>query len=200
MFECTPDELDSLSNRIDYLEKICHKVERGAKKHKIHSNETINKEENKEYNDGEHKENSTVKETKEAEHVKDKEESKPDKEQSQPEHVKENENKTEHKEEHKEESSVKESAKENTPADKNEKEKESSKINESKNDETGEKKHFTSSSYIDDKKPPGYSKPFQDSASAALKSMIDIRAKLKISELDILDRIKQAKEGTMKNL
>lgn len=32
LFECTPEMLDTLSNRIDYLEKICQKVE-AAKKH-----------------------------------------------------------------------------------------------------------------------------------------------------------------------
>lgn len=41
LFECTPDELDSLSNRIDYLEKICKKVQqRATKKHNVLSNIT----------------------------------------------------------------------------------------------------------------------------------------------------------------
>lgn len=35
LFECTPDELDSLSNRVDYLEKICKKVETATKKHSL---------------------------------------------------------------------------------------------------------------------------------------------------------------------
>jgi len=33
LFECTPEMLDTLSNRIDYLEKICQKVETASKKH-----------------------------------------------------------------------------------------------------------------------------------------------------------------------
>lgn len=32
MFECTPEMLDTLSNRIDYLEKICQKVEASKKR------------------------------------------------------------------------------------------------------------------------------------------------------------------------
>lgn len=32
LFECTPDMLDTLSNRIDYLEKICQKVEASKKR------------------------------------------------------------------------------------------------------------------------------------------------------------------------
>jgi len=32
LFECTPDMLDTLSNRIDYLEKICQKVEQSKKR------------------------------------------------------------------------------------------------------------------------------------------------------------------------
>lgn len=43
LFECTPDELDSLSNRVDYLEKICKKVENAAKKHVLHLNEISSK-------------------------------------------------------------------------------------------------------------------------------------------------------------
>ena len=36
LFECTPELLDTLSNRIDYLEKICQKVESASKKHTQH--------------------------------------------------------------------------------------------------------------------------------------------------------------------
>jgi len=43
LFECTPDELDSLSNRVDYLEKICKKVESATKKHILHLNEIASK-------------------------------------------------------------------------------------------------------------------------------------------------------------
>ena len=32
LFECTPDMLDTLSNRVDYLEKICQKVEASKKR------------------------------------------------------------------------------------------------------------------------------------------------------------------------
>lgn len=32
LYECTPDELDSLSNRVDYLEKICRKVQNAKKR------------------------------------------------------------------------------------------------------------------------------------------------------------------------
>lgn len=36
LFECTPEMLDTLSNRIDYLEKICQKVEASKKRTSPH--------------------------------------------------------------------------------------------------------------------------------------------------------------------
>lgn len=165
LFECTPDELDSLSNRVDYLEKICHKVESGAKKHKIRANLTkSSKEESKDSDEVEHKEVNAKEKVKES---------------ITPEEKKDD--------------------KQNASVEKDQTVKENAKNTDEKIDTTGDKKNFKGTFETNSQKTQPRS-DFRDPVTAALKSMIDVRAKLKISELDILDRIKQAKEGVMKTL
>jgi len=236
LFECTPDELDSLSNRVDYLEKICKKVENAAKKHVLHSNdiskpsttassteEPSKKESSSSTNEAPKKDTSTKedtaaaqKEKKEQDAAKEKEKLKEEAREAIEKEIKEEvarrlkeqltlklEKEVAEKAETrttKEEKDVKERDKEG--------EKDNArnmldtkqaipliKIKDAGNKENKNRDVF---SEVSKKDMEPIKKLNKDSSPPTLRSMIDIKAKLKIAELDLMDRVNQARAGAMK--
>lgn len=207
LFECTPDELDSLSNRVDYLEKICKKVENPAKKHSVFNttkssknninNSTALNATSVAKNITERADNKTASLVDSKTSDKEKE----GKDLSSKEGTKNEENKEGKTAETQTEAENKQ--KEKTEKVQKEKEKENAKANNDNFESTAEKKNLKSDSDNDTSSSVTSTIPkkiYRDPATATLRSMIDVRAKLKIAELDLMDRVRQAKEGTMKNL
>jgi len=225
LFECTPDELDSLSNRVDYLEKICKKVENAAKKHVLHLNEISSKP-------------STLIEPKPEEPIK-KESSEPAKKETAPKEIKLDPVEDKAAAE-KEKERLKQEAKDaiekevreevarrlkeqltlklekevqekgntrSTPDDSKKMEKEKPSVAEPKQEipitlqkpkVTAEIKNPETLVENSNKETAEPAKKSKDGSPPTLRSMIDIRAKLKIAELDLMDRVNQAKNGATK--
>jgi len=254
LFECTPDELDSLSNRVDYLEKICKKVENAAKKHNLihsaHKNlstNTVTKSDvsskiehpkKEESTPTVHTESSAVKEkvsteapaVKEQESAKEKEPVK-EKEQTTVKYTKEEEaSKLKEKEALKLEKEIEESGvtrakkdggdskiKEVKEKENEEKTKEKEKVTtevikekivpkevekaKEKEDSKDSKEEVASDDEksSDKKDSEPIKKMNKDGSPPTERSMIDIKAKLKIAELDLMDRINQARAGAAKS-
>ena len=178
--------MDSLSNRVDYLEKICRKVENPSKKHKVYNSTKPNNISSSVLNASNiQSKNITEKPAKAENKTSEKEKQK--KEETEKEETKTD---VENKQKEKTEKVQQEKEKENARA---------SNFNENV-EATAEKKHLKSDTENDTSTNPPPKKVYRDPATATLRSMIDVRAKLKIAELDLMDRVRQAKEGTMKNL
>lgn len=233
LFECTPDELDSLSNRVDYLEKICKKVENAAKKHVLHSDsdssskyssKTATEESSKKESSfsGSDVSKKTGTATKEVKEEPKKDDSATDKDilEKEKEKAKQEAKEAIEKEVREEvarrlkeqvylklEKEAQENAKtRSTPDDTRTAEKEKIAVENEKEKENADAKkkediapkpiHETESDIIrvekTEEKPAKKSK---DASPPSLRSMIDIKAKLKIAELDLMDRVNQAKTG-----
>jgi len=224
LFECTPDELDSLSNRVDYLEKICKKVENAAKKHVLHLNEITSKpstviESNA---DVSKKETSTTgngspkaapkevkeepKEDKALIAEKEKERLKQEAKEAIEKEVREEvarrlkEQLTLKLEKEVQEKGNTRSTKDDLKKAEQEKPIETEKKKEipitlQRPKETDEVKSKDTSVEDSKKETTEPAKKSKDASPPTLRSMIDIRAKLKIAELDLMDRVNQAKSG-----
>jgi len=226
LFECTPDELDSLSNRVDYLEKICKKVENAAKKHVLNLNEIASKpstlvEPNVEVVP---KKEASTKSEEPAPKValkEVKEEPKEDKAavaEKEKERLKQEAKEAIEKEVREEvarrlkeqltlklEKEVQEKGNtRSTPDDAQKTEKQKPIETEQKQEipitlqkpkEIAEVKSKDVSAEDSKKETAEPAKKSKDASPPTLRSMIDIRAKLKIAELDLMDRVNQAKSG-----
>lgn len=142
--------LDTLSNRIDYLEKICQKVETASKKHTQH---VPSPQRNIKPLKQQAKENTELVPENQAAIVDDKEQRKENKESDA-------------------------DMKKQTAADM-----------------SAEKKFALN---VGSNRSP--STDSETSPLDSLKSILDVRKKLKIATLDLMNRVKQAEEGVIKNL
>jgi len=202
LFECTPDELDSLSNRVDYLEKICKKVEKPAKKHIVFTNSTKSAVTNSSKivdnsNATIATSNDTVTAAKEAEDKAKAEKLKKEQEEKEKKEQEDKERKEKEEKEAKEKGEKEKQQKEKTAKVQEEKAKAAADL--ASTDAVADKKNLKTDT-IENDTHPVVKATYHDPASATLRSMIDVRAKLKIAELDLMDRVRQAKEGTMKDL
>lgn len=249
LFECTPDELDSLSNRVDYLEKICKKVENAAKKHNlVHSmhnksssssiipsatksdvttkGEHLKMDESKERTE---KEISSVKEKtaaeKETEHTSKEKEAanEKEKEDAREREIREEviarlkERESLKLEKEIEESGVTRAKKEDSEAKLKEEKEGKTKVKETaeikmekvptkeveKAKQKEDSKESTEETPTEEKSDKKSTEPIKklnkDGTPPTERSMIDIKAKLKIAELDLMDRVNQARGGTVKS-
>jgi len=241
LFECTPDELDSLSNRVDYLEKICKKVENAAKKHVLHSSdisksvaapaaaseelpkaetspsvsESAKKEITAKLNAAAEKEKTEKDAAKEREKLKEEAREAIEKEIREEvarrlkeqvtlrleKEVAENAatRTTKEEKEMKETKETKERATAVREKALSELEQKTTipliKVKET-NEKENRKKDLPTEDTKKDEEP--VKKLSKDASPPTLRSMIDIKAKLKIAELDLMDRVNQAKAGAVK--